>query len=292
MVRRYQRLTLDYRSSTSYTTIDRRTPDSIVLETLILQYRDPLFWLFPVASVAISALAFMAFAAPLTWLAAEAPPQLERFRIQNRRPRPQELVGPSIRWWFINNLLLLISVVTSWPILRLTGVHAGALPPWYVIAGQVLLFILLDDFLYYWLHRSMHIPWLFKRIHGWHHRILTPWAVTGHYMHPIEYISTGTLALVGPVLLGSHVVTLWLWFTFRQWEAAEGHSGYEFPWTPTHFLPFNDGAVHHDVHHARVKGNYAGFLAWTDIVFGTCARGYREELKTRHAWAAAARTSA
>jgi sterol desaturase/sphingolipid hydroxylase (fatty acid hydroxylase superfamily) len=59
------------------------------------------------------------------------------------------------------------------------------------------------------------------------------------------------------------------------------------PWSPTHFLPFNDGAVHHDVHHARVKGNYAGFLVWTDWAFGTLARGYREEVMARHRWARA-----
>jgi sterol desaturase/sphingolipid hydroxylase (fatty acid hydroxylase superfamily) len=42
------------------------------------------------------------------------------------------------------------------------------------------------------------------------------------------------------------------------------------------------GAVHHDVHHARVNGNYAGFLFWTDWVFGTLARGYGDELRARH----------
>jgi 4-alpha-methyl-delta7-sterol-4alpha-methyl oxidase len=259
-----------------------------MLEAFLSWYDDPLFWLFPVASVAISALAFIIFAGPLTLLAAIAPASLERYRIQNRRPRPQQLVWPSLRWWLLNNLLLFVSVVLSWPLLRLTGVHAGPLPAWYVIAAQVLFFILLDDFLYYWMHRAMHVPWLFKRIHGWHHRILTPWAITGHYMHPVEYILTGTLSLAGPLLLGAHVVALWVWFAFRQWEAAEGHCGYELPWTPTHLLPFNDGAIHHDVHHARVKGNYAGFLVWTDLLFGTCARGYRDELKTRHAWAPAA----
>jgi sterol desaturase/sphingolipid hydroxylase (fatty acid hydroxylase superfamily) len=55
------------------------------------------------------------------------------------------------------------------------------------------------------------------------------------------------------------------------------------PTSPTHLLPFNDGATHHDVHHERVKGNYAGFLQLWDRVFGTFARGYGEELAARHA---------
>jgi 4-alpha-methyl-delta7-sterol-4alpha-methyl oxidase len=254
-------------------------------DALLSVYSDPLFLWFPVGSVLVSAFAFMAFAGPLTWMAATAPAGLERFRIQTRRPRPQQLVGPSIKWWALNNALLLVSVVLAWPLLRLTGVHAGPLPSWSVIGAQLLFFILLDDFLYYWMHRAMHTQWLYKRIHGWHHTIVTPWAVTGHFMHPVEYIVTGSLALVGPVLLGAHVISLWIWLGFRQWEAAEGHCGYDLPWTPTHVLPFNDGAIHHDVHHARVRGNYAGFLAWTDWLFGTYARGYQEDLAARHRWA-------
>jgi 4-alpha-methyl-delta7-sterol-4alpha-methyl oxidase len=101
-------------------------------------------------------------------------------------------------------------------------------------------------------------------------------------MHPVEFTLTASIALVGPLLVGAHVVTLWLWFAFRQWEAAEGHSGYDLPWTPTH-----DGARHHDWHHARVKGNYAGFLTWMDRLCGTYARGYAEDLAMR---AAAAHT--
>lgn len=248
-------------------------------------YRDPLFLLFPVASVLISAAAFLLFALPLTLLAARAPAALERFRIQRRRPRAQDLVGPALRWWAINNLALLAAVTLAWPLLRLSAVHAGPLPPWYVVAGQVVLFVYLDDFLFYWAHRALHGQFLYKRIHGWHHTILTPWAVTGHYMHPLEYLLTAGVALVGPLLVGAHVVTLWIWFAFRQWEAAEGHCGYDFPWSPTHWFPLSDGAVHHDRHHERVKGNYAGFFPWTDAVFGTLARGYGEELAARRPWA-------
>ena len=69
--------------------------------------------------------------------------------------------------------------------------------------------------------------------------------------------------------------------TIRQWEAAEGHSGYDFPFGPTHLLPGSDGALHHDFHHAKVKGNYAGFLAWVDGLFGTYAKGYVEARAAR-----------
>jgi 4-alpha-methyl-delta7-sterol-4alpha-methyl oxidase len=253
-----------------------------VIEAVAAWYREPLFWLFPVASTMVAMVAFAAFAAPLTWLAWRAPASLDRYRIQSRRPRPQDLVGPSIRSWLVNNAWMIVAVVLSWPLLRLSGVHWGELPSWPVVLGQVVFFIYLDDFLFYWMHRALHTRRLYKSIHAWHHTILTPWAITGNYMHPLEFVLIGTTAMIGPILLGSHVVTLWAWLVFRQWEAAEGHCGYDFPWSPTHWLPLSDGARHHDVHHARVKGNYAGFLYWTDLVFGTLSRGYRQQLAERH----------
>ncbi len=256
------------------------------MQELLDPYRSELFWYFPMATAAISTFGFMLFAAPMTALAAADPPSLRKYRIQSRKPRRQDLVGPSIKSWFVNNLAMIALVVASWPLLRLSGIHVGPWPPWYVIALQLLFFVYLDDFLFYWAHRALHTQWLYKRIHGWHHTILTPWAITGNYMHPVEFVLIGAVALVGPVLLGVHVVTLWLWLVFRQWEAAEGHCGYDFPWSPTHLLPFSDGAVHHDVHHSRVRGNYAGFLAYVDGLFGTYSRDYEESLRERHHWAA------
>ncbi|HYD50292.1 MAG TPA: sterol desaturase family protein [Terriglobales bacterium] len=250
---------------------------------MLESYRSDLFVLFPLASVAVSAVSFLLFALPLTALATADPQWLRRYRIQRHKPRSQDLVWPSLRCWLVNNAAMLAVVLAVWPVLQFSAVHAGPLPSWYVILGQLVFFIYVDDFLYYWVHRAMHTQWLYKRIHGWHHRILTPVAVTGHYMHPFEYVLTGGLALVGPLLLGSHVAVLWLWFAFRQWEAAEGHCGYDLPWTPTHFLPGHDGAVHHDVHHERVRGNYAGFLPIWDGRLATFARGYGEELRRRRA---------
>lgn len=256
------------------------------MENLLASYRSELFLLFPLASVAVSALSFLVFAVPMTWLAARDPEWLRPYRIQRRKPRAQDLVWPSLRCWAVNNLAMFVLVLAGWPILQHTGIHTGPAPAWYVVAAQLLFFIYLDDFLFYWAHRALHTQWLYKRIHGWHHLILTPWAVTGHYMHPIEYLITGGIALIGPALLGANVVTLWVWLAFRQWEAAEGHCGYDIPWSPTHFLPFNDGAVHHDVHHERVRGNYAGFLGICDGFFGTYSRGYADELKRRRGWSA------
>jgi len=248
------------------------------MDAVLDWYREPLFRSFAVGSIVSSVVSFVAFATPLTWIAWREPDWARPHRLQSRAPREQQLVVASIGSWVVNNACLALVTFASWPLLRLTGVHDGPPPAWWVVAGQVVFFVYLDDFLYYWFHRGMHARWLYKRVHGWHHRIVTPWAITGHYMHPVEYVLTGSVALLGPLLVGAHVVVLWIWFAVRQWEAAEGHCGYDFPWSPTRLFAGSDGARHHDWHHARVRGNYAGFFPIWDRAFGTLARGYAEAL--------------
>ena len=239
-------------------------------------FDDPLFWLFPVAGSAISMGAFMLFAIPMTWVAWRDPASLRHRRIQGRRGSPENYVWPSIHRWVVNNAIMTVLIIGAWPLLRLTAVHAGPLPPWWQIAGQLVVFIYIDDFLYYWMHRSMHGKELYKRVHSVHHRLTTPWAIGAHYMHPIEFVLTATITLAAPVLVGSHVVTIWLLVAFRQWIAAEGHCGYRIPYNPSHLFPGYGGNEFHDFHHSRFVGNYSGFLGWFDRVMGTTSAGYLE----------------
>ena len=255
-------------------------------------YTEPLFWLFPVAGTLVSVASFLLFAVPFTVLAWKQPAWAEPYRIQARAIGRRSVVGPALKRFARNSALGAVATVAAWPLLRLTGIHAGPLPAWYVIVGQLVFFILLDDFLFYWMHRGLHESrWIFKKVHSVHHRIMTPWAITGHYMHPLEFIAITLCMLIGPLLVGAHVVTLYIWIVWRQWEAAEGHAGYDFPISPTRLIPFSDGATHHDFHHAKIKGNYAGFFPWADRAFGTFCEGYEEHLAARRMQARSAKAS-
>jgi plant 4alpha-monomethylsterol monooxygenase len=244
---------------------------------------DPRFWALPIGTTLVAMAAFLLFAIPLTLAAARDVPWLRRYRIQTRRPREQRLLIPSLQRWSINNVAMLAASIAAWPLLRSTGIHLGPLPPWYEVVGQVVFFIYLDDVLYWGFHRAMHTRWLFRHVHGVHHRIVTPWAITGNYMHWLEYVGTGFVAMAGPSLLGAHVLTVWIWVAVRQLEAADGHCGYDLPFMPLKWLPLSDGAVHHDFHHAKVHGNYAGFFPWLDRLLGTSAAGYADDRDRRRA---------
>ncbi|QRK10827.1 sterol desaturase family protein [Archangium violaceum] len=247
------------------------------LHTILAMYQEERFFFIAVCSTLLSITAFLAFALPWTWVAYKNPESLKKYRVQGRDFPVRRWFVPSLQRFAFNNLVSFMSVLVSWPLLRLSGIHSGELPPWYVIVGQIAFFIVLDDFLYYWMHRALHTRWLYKHIHSVHHRITTPFALTGNYMHAVEFMLTSTLVMMGPALVGAHVVTLWAWIVFRQLEAADGHSGYDVPWNPALLVPFYKGPVYHDFHHRRFFGNYAGFFSYLDKLFGgTYSKGYEE----------------
>jgi 4-alpha-methyl-delta7-sterol-4alpha-methyl oxidase len=241
---------------------------------LLQLYREPLFFLFPVCSVLIGLGAFLVFALPYTWLAEANLPRLRRHRIQKQRNPGKTFLRPSLLRLAINACLTLGLIALIWPLLRFSGVHAGQLPSWSEIAWQMPIFLVVDDFLFYWLHRLLHTPWFYDHVHVVHHRVTAPCAIAGAYFHPVEYLSISVVATVGPLLVGAHVVTVWIWAFFRQWEAAEGHSGYEFPWSPAAWLPFYEGPSFHDHHHARFRGNYANYFGYLDRWLGTESKDY------------------
>jgi 4-alpha-methyl-delta7-sterol-4alpha-methyl oxidase len=249
---------------------------------LVDAWRDPMFLWFPVAGNLVSMAAFLAFALPLTWLAWREPAWAASWRIQRRRFDVARWAGAAVRAWLRNNAILFALMVAAWPALRgISRVHVGRLPPWWEVAGQVLLFVYLDDLLYWFFHRALHEGVLYRRVHSLHHRIAQPFALTGHDMHPVEFVATALIMLVGPLLVGAHVVTVYAWITLRQLEAAEGHSGFHLPFSPLAWLPGAQAADFHDFHHARFHGNYSGFLGWFDGVMGTYSKGYAEHLAAR-----------
>jgi 4-alpha-methyl-delta7-sterol-4alpha-methyl oxidase len=236
-------------------------------------YREPLFLLFPLASLAIGAGAFLLFALPMHWLAVKDCDFLRGRRLQ-RRAADAKVLWQCVSRLGVNLLCMLALAPALWPVLRLSRVHAGGAIPWLEMAWQLPLFFVADDVLFYFLHRLLHTRWLFKVVHAVHHRMAAPTALAGAYFHPLEYAAINLIAVACPLLLGSDVVTIWAWAIARQWLAAEGHSGYELTFGLASLFPGYDAAFH-DWHHKRCTGNYANCIPALDRCFGTLSLGYR-----------------
>lgn len=247
-----------------------------VLEAYREGLADPMFWKFAMGGQVVGIIAFVIFATPWTILAWRDPQWARPFRIQQKEIPVRKWLWPTIGSLLTNYAFAFAAIFLVWPLLRHAGIHGGPAPGWLEVAGSLAFFIFLDDFLYYWMHRFLHIGWFYKKIHSVHHRQTRTFALAGNYMHPAEFLMTISLLMLGPVLLQSHYLTVYAWVIFRQLEAADGHAGYDFRWNPLNWFPFYHGPVYHDFHHKRFLGNYAGFLSWADAVFGKYAKGYRE----------------
>jgi methylsterol monooxygenase len=123
-------------------------------------------------------------------------------------------------------------------------------------------------------HQALHTGLLYKRIHKIHHKYSAPFGLAAEYAHPAEVAILGLGTVAGPFLWcyfmqDLHMVTMYIWITLRLFQAIDAHSGYDFPWSLQHILPFWSGADHHDFHHMAFVNNYSTSFRWWDSVLGT-----------------------
>jgi sterol desaturase/sphingolipid hydroxylase (fatty acid hydroxylase superfamily) len=151
---------------------------------------------------------------------------------------------------------------------------------WATIGRDLFVSLIVNDTGFYWSHRALHIPVLYKAIHKQHHQFKQPIAQAAEWAHPIEDIF-GNIGptLAGPFLMGSHMYLLLFWLFLRMWKTLDAHSGYSlpFPLSIWHQFPGQLGSDMHDFHHESKEGMDSCFGAMTtfwDYVCGTDQRFY------------------
>jgi sterol desaturase/sphingolipid hydroxylase (fatty acid hydroxylase superfamily) len=148
---------------------------------------------------------------------------------------------------------------------------------WLVLSLPLL--IVWQDLHFYWVHRALHTRWLFRRIHGVHHRSRSPSPWASFAFHPVEALVNATVLpialLVAPI--NEYVVIV---FAIHQIvRASYGHAavealprGFARHWLFGRFAT----ATHHHLHHETAKGNYGLWFTWMDRWFGTERAEYLE----------------
>lgn len=145
-------------------------------------------------------------------------------------------------------------------------------PVWFLLLFPLI--VIWQSFHFYWIHRFLHWPPLYKAAHGLHHRNVNvgPWS--GLSMHPIEhaiYFSSVLLHLVIP----SHPIHLFFHMYWLTLAAATSHVGFE------GFIVrcknrFALGSFHHQLHHRYFECNYGNTEMPWDKWFGSFHDGTPE----------------
>jgi lathosterol oxidase len=148
----------------------------------------------------------------------------------------------------------------------------AANPVWFILL--LLLIPVWESFYFYWIHRLLHLPVLYRLFHALHHRNTNvgPWS--GLSMHPVEH-----LIYLGSVLIhfvvAAHPVHILYHLQYFTLSAATTHSGFAGLAAGGRKL-MGLGTFHHQIHHRYFECNYGSLSMPWDVLFGTFHNGTRE----------------
>jgi sterol desaturase/sphingolipid hydroxylase (fatty acid hydroxylase superfamily) len=206
------------------------------------------------------------------WIALAKP--LAGRKIRPDTPKPKQLViefGASLRSITIFSTIGLSTfALESFGLLPGPRIAAewGVAWAW----ASMALMIVGHDAYFYWTHRLIHDPRLFRTFHRRHHKSNNPSPFTAYSFD------------IGEAVIQASFVPLWMLVVPTQWWVVGivmlhqivrntlGHSGYElFPARRDGrpLLDFLTTTTHHDIHHAQAGYNYGLYFTWWDRLMGT-----------------------
>ncbi|XP_071951499.1 fatty acid hydroxylase domain-containing protein 2-like [Antedon mediterranea] len=166
-------------------------------------------------------------------------------------------------------LVVLFNQVFSIPItavlyplmVKRANIFSSQLPTFQRVLLDLVVSVIAVEFAFYYSHRFLHHPSVYKWIHKKHHQWTAPVGIISLYAHPIEHVLSNFLPVaLGPMIMGSHMMTTWLWFLLAIFTTVIVHSGYHLPLMPS--------PEAHDFHHLKFTNNY-GVLGFLDRLHNT-----------------------
>lgn len=157
-------------------------------------------------------------------------------------------LGSGVAFWTAYEVLMFWAMANDYaPVLQWSDN-----PVWFVA-----LFFLTPvwiSFHFYWIHRWIHWPPLYKTVHALHHRNTNvgPWS--GLSMHPVEHLIFYSAVLIH-WLLAAHPIHILFHMQHQALTAATSHTGFE-------GMLVKDknrlalGTFHHQMHHRYFQCNY------------------------------------
>lgn len=138
---------------------------------------------------------------------------------------------------------------------------------WWWMPLSLAIALILQETYYYWLHRWMHIPSVFRVVHKWHHdsHIASPW--TAFSFHPLEGLIQAIFLPLVLLFLPMNLYVLVIFLTIMSISSVINHLDIEvYPaWFSRSLVGKSViGATHHAMHHKQYKYNFGLYFTLWD----------------------------
>ncbi len=142
------------------------------------------------------------------------------------------------------------------------------------------LMLVMHDTYFYFTHRLMHHPKLFKWFHLVHHKSTNPSPWAAFAFHPLEAVVEIGILVVYLFTIPVTKVHLFFFFLFMMMYNVYGHLGWElFPknFNRSWIGKWMNTSVNHNQHHQYFTGNYGLYFLFWDRLLGTLRKDYDEK---------------
>ena len=157
-------------------------------------------------------------------------------------------------------------------------------PVWYAPLS-ILFALVIHDTYFYWMHRIVHHPRIFKTVHLLHHKSINPSPWASYSFHFTEGILEALIAPILLFLLPMHPMSFLAFTTLAFLINVYGHLGFEVMpmWLrKTWLFELINTSVYHNLHHQKFNGNYGLYFRLWDRLMGTEFKDYTKEFDKIH----------
>ncbi|GAA5875366.1 hypothetical protein JCM8547_003216 [Rhodosporidiobolus lusitaniae] len=143
----------------------------------------------------------------------------------------------------------------------------GGVMPWLYMGFSSAVFLLFTDFCIYWVHRWLHIPFFYKRLHKPHHKWIIPTPFASHAFHPVDgYLQSVPYHLACYLFPIHKYLFIGLFSFVNLWSIFIHDSDMICGHPLEHYI---NGPAHHTLHHLYFNCNYGQYFVWSDKLGGS-----------------------
>lgn len=189
----------------------------------------------------------------------------------NKKEYKKGQLKKEIKWSLITSILF--SVTGTFTIILwqkgYTKIYTDpALYGWWYLPASLVIYMLLQETYYYWIHRWMHLPSVYRIIHKIHHdsKIASPF--TAFSFHPAESMLQAVFLPILFLVIPIHYYVIIIQLTIMTFSSVINHLDIEiYPKSSRNtWSKWVIGATHHSQHHQQFTYNYGLYFTFWDKI--------------------------